>query len=80
MNATGPETIRLLPPLTVSDDEIDEAVRGSAALSRRERSPDRVPRRMAGERHTLIKTASYEAEPDEVGACCCSTRAGSTRA
>jgi predicted acetylornithine/succinylornithine family transaminase len=27
VHATGPETIRMLPPLTVSDDEIDEAVR-----------------------------------------------------
>ncbi|HEX5910735.1 MAG TPA: aminotransferase class III-fold pyridoxal phosphate-dependent enzyme, partial [Thermoleophilaceae bacterium] len=26
VNATGPDTIRLLPPLTVSDEEIDEAV------------------------------------------------------
>jgi predicted acetylornithine/succinylornithine family transaminase len=26
-NATGPDTIRLLPPLTVSEEEIDEAVR-----------------------------------------------------
>ena len=26
LNATGPDTIRLLPPLTVSTDEIDEAV------------------------------------------------------
>jgi acetylornithine/N-succinyldiaminopimelate aminotransferase len=26
MNATGPDTVRLLPPLTVSDDEIDEAL------------------------------------------------------
>jgi predicted acetylornithine/succinylornithine family transaminase len=25
-NATGPDTVRLLPPLTVSEDEIDEAV------------------------------------------------------
>jgi acetylornithine/N-succinyldiaminopimelate aminotransferase len=25
-HATGPETIRLLPPLTVSEEEIDEAV------------------------------------------------------
>jgi acetylornithine/N-succinyldiaminopimelate aminotransferase len=33
VNATGPDTIRLLPPLTVSDDEIDEAVaRIGAAL------------------------------------------------
>jgi acetylornithine/succinyldiaminopimelate/putrescine aminotransferase len=24
--ATGPETVRLLPPLTVSDAELDEAV------------------------------------------------------
>ena len=27
VNATGPDTIRLLPPLTVSEEEIDEAVR-----------------------------------------------------
>ncbi len=33
VNATGPETIRLLPPLTVSEDEIDEAVRRIAALA-----------------------------------------------
>jgi acetylornithine/N-succinyldiaminopimelate aminotransferase len=26
VHATGPETIRMLPPLTVSDDELDEAV------------------------------------------------------
>jgi acetylornithine/N-succinyldiaminopimelate aminotransferase len=26
LNATGPDTVRLLPPLTVSDDELDEAV------------------------------------------------------
>jgi acetylornithine/N-succinyldiaminopimelate aminotransferase len=26
VNATGPATIRLLPPLTVSDAEIDEAL------------------------------------------------------
>jgi predicted acetylornithine/succinylornithine family transaminase len=33
VNATGPDTIRLLPPLTVSDEEIDEAVaRIGAAL------------------------------------------------
>jgi acetylornithine/N-succinyldiaminopimelate aminotransferase len=30
-NATGPDTIRLLPPLTVSAEEIDEAVRRIAA-------------------------------------------------
>ena len=27
VNATGPTTVRLLPPLNVSEDEIDEAVR-----------------------------------------------------
>ena len=27
VNATGPETVRLLPPLTVTEDEVDEAVR-----------------------------------------------------
>ncbi|HYI79694.1 MAG TPA: aspartate aminotransferase family protein [Thermoleophilaceae bacterium] len=33
VNATGPDTIRLLPPLTVSDEEIDEAIaRVGAAL------------------------------------------------
>jgi acetylornithine/N-succinyldiaminopimelate aminotransferase len=32
LNATGPDTVRLLPPLTVSDDEIDEAVRRIGAL------------------------------------------------
>lgn len=33
VNATGPATIRLLPPLTVSEDEVDEAVgRIAAAL------------------------------------------------
>ena len=26
VNATGPDTIRLLPPLTVSEAEIDEAL------------------------------------------------------
>jgi acetylornithine/N-succinyldiaminopimelate aminotransferase len=33
-NATGPDTVRLLPPLTVSDDEIDEAVRRIASVVR----------------------------------------------
>jgi acetylornithine/N-succinyldiaminopimelate aminotransferase len=32
LNATGPDTVRLLPPLTVSEDEIDEAVRRIGAL------------------------------------------------
>jgi acetylornithine/succinyldiaminopimelate/putrescine aminotransferase len=33
LNATGPETIRLLPPLTISEAEVDEAlVRLGAAL------------------------------------------------
>jgi acetylornithine/succinyldiaminopimelate/putrescine aminotransferase len=26
VNATGPDTVRLLPPLTVSEQEIDDAV------------------------------------------------------
>ena len=34
-NATGPDTVRLLPPLTVTDDEIDEAVRRIAGVLRR---------------------------------------------
>ena len=33
VNATGPDTIRLLPPLTVSDQEIDEAVARISASS-----------------------------------------------
>jgi acetylornithine/N-succinyldiaminopimelate aminotransferase len=33
-NATGPDTVRLLPPLTVTDDEIDEAVRRIASVVR----------------------------------------------
>jgi acetylornithine/N-succinyldiaminopimelate aminotransferase len=32
VNATGPDTVRLLPPLTVSEEEIDEALRRIAAL------------------------------------------------
>ena len=31
VNATGPVTIRLLPPLTVTREEIDEALRRLAA-------------------------------------------------
>jgi acetylornithine/N-succinyldiaminopimelate aminotransferase len=34
VNATGPDTVRLLPPLTVSEDEIDEAVRRVAGVVR----------------------------------------------
>jgi predicted acetylornithine/succinylornithine family transaminase len=32
MNATGPDTVRLLPPLTVSDEEIDDALSRLARL------------------------------------------------
>jgi acetylornithine/N-succinyldiaminopimelate aminotransferase len=32
VNATGPDTIRLLPPLTVSEEEIDEALSRIGAL------------------------------------------------
>jgi predicted acetylornithine/succinylornithine family transaminase len=40
INATGPETIRLLPPLTVSDEEVDLALeRLEAALARPARRP-----------------------------------------
>jgi acetylornithine/N-succinyldiaminopimelate aminotransferase len=31
-HATGPDTVRLLPPLTVSEDEVDEAVRRVGAV------------------------------------------------
>jgi acetylornithine/N-succinyldiaminopimelate aminotransferase len=32
LNATGPDTVRLLPPITVADDEIDDAVRRIGSL------------------------------------------------
>jgi acetylornithine/succinyldiaminopimelate/putrescine aminotransferase len=32
LNATGPDTVRLIPPLTVSADEIDEAIARLARL------------------------------------------------
>jgi acetylornithine/N-succinyldiaminopimelate aminotransferase len=32
VNATGPDTLRLLPPLTVSDEEVDQAARRLGAL------------------------------------------------
>jgi len=34
VNATGPDTVRLLPPLTVSEEELDEAVRRVGSLMR----------------------------------------------
>ena len=34
MNATGPNTVRLLPPLTIDDDEVAEAItRVASALA-----------------------------------------------
>jgi acetylornithine/N-succinyldiaminopimelate aminotransferase len=41
VNATGPDTVRLLPPLTVSEDEIDEAVRRIARHAGAGESPRR---------------------------------------
>jgi acetylornithine/succinyldiaminopimelate/putrescine aminotransferase len=35
VNAVNPSTIRLVPPITVTDDEIDEAVELIAAALRR---------------------------------------------
>jgi acetylornithine/succinyldiaminopimelate/putrescine aminotransferase len=32
VHATGPQTIRMLPPLTVSDEEVDDAVRRLGAV------------------------------------------------
>jgi acetylornithine/N-succinyldiaminopimelate aminotransferase len=43
VNATGPDTVRLLPPLTVSEDEIDEALRRISLQA----GADRRPRRPA---------------------------------
>jgi acetylornithine/succinyldiaminopimelate/putrescine aminotransferase len=34
LNATGPDTVRLLPPLNVSEAELDEAVSRIGALLR----------------------------------------------
>ena len=31
INATGPQTVRLLPPLTITDDEVDTALQRLAA-------------------------------------------------
>ena len=39
VNATGPYTIRLLPPLTVSEDEVDEALRRIGAALREAPAP-----------------------------------------
>jgi acetylornithine/N-succinyldiaminopimelate aminotransferase len=32
LNATGPDTVRLLPPLNVADEDLDEAVSRIGAL------------------------------------------------
>jgi acetylornithine/succinyldiaminopimelate/putrescine aminotransferase len=32
LNATGPDTVRLLPPLNVSDADVDEAITRVGAL------------------------------------------------
>ena len=32
LNATGPDTVRLLPPLNASDEDLDEAVGRIGAL------------------------------------------------
>jgi 4-aminobutyrate aminotransferase-like enzyme len=32
LNATGPATLRLLPPLTIGDDEVDEVLQRLRAL------------------------------------------------
>ncbi len=39
LNATGPDTVRLLPPLNVSDADLDEAVSRLAALAQDARQP-----------------------------------------
>lgn len=42
VNATGPDTIRLLPPLTVTEDEIDEAVESIAEVIETDRPGSRA--------------------------------------
>jgi acetylornithine/N-succinyldiaminopimelate aminotransferase len=32
MNATGPTTLRFIPPLVITEEEVDEALRRLAAL------------------------------------------------
>ena len=34
LNATGPATVRLLPPLVVGEAEVDDAARAAAAAAR----------------------------------------------
>ena len=67
------------------DDPAAAAADRLRGRGRRGRAPARARRfcrfraRWLHERHTLIKTASYEAEPARSAACCCSTPAASTR-
>ena len=67
VNATGPTTIRLLPPLIVSEAEIDDALRAFG------RGPRRAGRKIgfaavtdSSTRDFPPRTASYEADPAEV--------------
>ena len=68
VNATGPTTVRLLPPLIVGEAEIDDALErlGAALAGQDER--DRVRRRVRrSSTHDFPpRTASYEADPAEV--------------
>ena len=44
VNATGPDTIRLLPPLNVAEDEIDEALAAESRTCLRALAASRPPR------------------------------------
>ncbi len=80
LNATGPTTIRLLPPLVVSDEELAEALqRLRAALDVRKPGMTDAPRTsahtipppgQAAERVRAQAIASYEANHDEVNRVC----------
>ena len=87
LNATGPATIRLLPPLIVRPTSSTTRSRASAGCWRGRRVTFAAPR-MTETDHTEVhriaaapaRTASYEADPARSAACCCSTPAASTRA
>ena len=68
VNATGPTTVRLLPPLIVSEAEIDEALAALGRGPRRAGLRGRVRRRVRGFITHIFppRTASYEADPAEV--------------
>ena len=87
LNATGPTTVRLLPPLIVTEDEVDDALarigRLLSASTRNLRAAmtddRRTPRSTASPPRPRAPPPTRPTRPRSA-ACCCSTRAASTRA